>query len=346
MTVQDILVTLATVKFLFNGDLIDSVSTLDQFEKIKLLADPRRLLILRILLAGPASLTQIGLRLGQHPARVRHHMQKLESAGLVEMSSSTITKGVTEKFYRASAGAYLVHQMILPIPGKRPAVIFSGSHDMAVERLSQDLASHLQFLCLSIGSLDGLVSLRQGLCHFTGSHLLDADGEFNTPYVRRLLPDRSAQMVTLAHRQQGLILAQGNPKSIHNLGDLSRPDVIFINRQPGSGTRLWLDNQLKLIGLTPDQIIGYTKSVATHSEVARLVQTGQADAGVGLQASADRLSLDFIPLFTERYDLTLVQDNAALLAPLLDHLQTRSCRVAISSICGYDATHTGEPIQI
>lgn len=325
---------------------MESFSTLDQFEKIKVLADPRRLRILRILLSGSASLTQIGLQLGQTPARVRHHMQKLESAGLVELENVTVTRGVTEKFYHACAGAYLLHQMILPNPGKRATVIFSGSHDLAVEQISRALEAHLHFLCLSIGSLDGLVSLRQGMCHFTGSHLLDVDGEFNTPFVRRLLPDRQANMLTLAHRQQGLILAHGNPKGIRELADLTRTDITFVNRQPGSGTRLWLDTRLKALGLDRDLINGYASFVATHSDVAQAVLTGQADAGIGLQACAEQRNLDFIPLFTERYDLTLVQDNTSLLAPLLDHLQTSACRTTISSICGYDSSHTGELIQI
>lgn len=322
------------------------VEILDQFEQIKVLADPRRLEILRLLMAEPASLTQLGARLGQHPARVRHHIQKLENAGLVEISEITITSGVTEKFYRACAGAYLIQQMVLPKDSQRQTIIFSGSHDLAIEQVSLALGAHINLLSLPVGSLDGLVALRQGFCHIAGSHLLDMNGEYNTPYVRRLLPDRCPSMVTLAYREQGLILAPGNPKGIHELSDLTRADVIFVNRQPGSGTRLWLDARLKEVGISSIQINGYTKIVRTHTETALIIHSGQADTGIGLQAAAQNLNLGFIPLFNERYDLTLMQDQSEFLAPLLNHLQSRDCRDQMANLSGYDTTHTGEQITL
>ena len=322
------------------------VAILDQFEQIKALADPRRLEILRLLLAGPASLTQLGSHLGQHPARVRHHMQKLEEAGLVEINEITITNGVTEKFYRTSAGAYLIQQMVLPKGGQRQTIIFSGSHDLAIEQLSQALGAHINLLSLPVGSLDGLVALRQGFCHIAGSHLLDTNGEYNTPFVRHLLPDRSTNMVTLAYRQQGLMMAADNPKSIHELADLLRKDVSFINRQSGSGTRLWLDARLKELGISSNLINGYTNISHTHTQTALMIQSGQVDVGIGLQAAAQKLGLFFIPLFNERFDLTMMQESTQLLAPMLDHLQTSLCRNAMAGLSGYDTTHTGEQIYV
>jgi len=322
------------------------VEILDQFEQIKVLADPRRLEILRMLLAGPASLTQLGTRLGQHPARVRHHMQKLETAGLVELKDITITNGVTEKFYRTCAGAYLIQQMVLPKEDQRQTIIFSGSHDLAIEQLTQALGAHINLLSLPVGSLDGLVALRQGFCHIAGSHLLDKDGEYNIPFVRHLLPDRSTNMVTLANRQQGLMVAVGNPKGIHELADLVRKDVTFVNRQSGSGTRLWFDTRLKEIGISPELINGYSNISHTHTQTALTIQSGQADAGIGLQASAQKLGLFFIPLFNERFDLTMMQESSQFLAPMLDHLQTSICRLAMAGLSGYDTTHTGEQIYL
>lgn len=323
---------------------MDQVEILDQFEKIKALADPRRLEILQLLLASPASLTQLGICLGQHPAWVRHHMQKLEQAGLVEINEVTVTRGVTEKFYRTTAGAYLIQQMILPRDAKKQTIIFSGSHDLAIEQFSQALGGHINLLSIPVGSLDGLVALRQGFCHIAGSHLLDTNGEYNTPFVRHLLPDRSTTMVTLAHRQQGLILAPGNPKHIHDLTDLTRDDVNFINRQSGSGTRLWLDSRLKELEISPRSINGYNRISNTHTQTAQMILSGQADAGIGLLASARKLDLFFIPIFNERYDLTMLQDSAQLLMPVLDHLQTRDCRNAMAGLSGYETTHTGELI--
>jgi len=173
---------------------------------------------------------------------------------------------------------------------------------------------------------------------------LDTNGEYNTPYVRHLLPDRSPTMITLAYRQQGLILAEGNPKGIHDLADLVRHDVSFVNRQPGSGTRLWLDSHLRELGISPTQIKGYLTISNTHTQTARAVQSGQADAGIGLQAAAEKLNLFFIPLFNERYDLTMLQESTQLLVPVLDHLQTSVCRNAMAGLSGYETTHTGEQI--
>lgn len=323
---------------------MEQVSALNQFDKIKTLADPRRLRILRLLLAGSASLTQLGLKLNQHPARIRHHMQKLEQAGLVEISSITVTQGVTEKFYKARAGAYLIQQMVLPEPGKQPTIIFSGSHDLGIEQLGLYLAGKVNLLNLPVGSLDGLVALRQGLCHIAGSHLLDEGGQYNIPFVQHLFPDRQAEMLTLAYRQQGLLLAPGNPKHIVDLTDLTRPEVTFINRQPGSGTRLWLDSQLKRLGITSGQINGYAHCVNTHTEIANAILSSKVDVGLGLQAAALRLGLSFVPMFTERYDLTLLTDHLQLLAPLLDHIQTRTCRLHMADLGGYETTHTGEKI--
>ena len=196
---------------------MDTVETLKNFEQIKLLSDPRRLAILRRLMAGPATLTHLGQALGEHPAWVRHHIKKLEEAGLVEVSEVKVTSGVTEKFYRARAGAFLIQEMVLPQEANRPTIIFSGSHDLAIERLAGQLSSHINMLTLPVGSLDGLVVLRQGFCHLSGCHLLDTGGEYNTPFVRRFFPDRPTSLFTLAHRQQGLLLAPAIPRAFAEL---------------------------------------------------------------------------------------------------------------------------------
>jgi putative molybdopterin biosynthesis protein len=323
-----------------------SIELLDQFEKIKLLADPRRLEIVRLLLARPASLTQLGARLGQHPARVRHHVQKLEEAGLIELDQITITRGVTEKFYRARAGAYLFQKMILPEDKQKNTIIISGSHDPAVDILSQNLERHANILSLPNGSLNGLIALRQGLCNLTGSHLKDVDGDYNTPYVRHLLSDHDPIMITMANRQQGLMMASGNPKGIIGLEDLVREDIQFINRQPGSGTRQWLDTNCKEKGISTTQINGYENSVNTHTEVASLVASGKAHVGIGLEASAIDLNLDFKPLFNERYDMVTDHLNLEIAAPIFEYMQSSVFRKDLSSFPGYDGTHSGEQIII
>jgi putative molybdopterin biosynthesis protein len=321
------------------------VETLHAFEQIKLLSDSRRLQILRLLMASPASLTQLSKTLNQSPAWVRHHILALESAQLIELSEVRITGKVTEKFYRAKAGAFLLQELILPEGGK-PAIVFSGSHDLALERISAHIADHLTLLTLPVGSLDGLVNLRQGLCQISGAHLLDKTGEYNAPFVRHLFPDREMDLVTLAYRTQGLMLAPGNPKGVRSAADLARAGLRFINRNPGSGTRLWLDGELERLGIPPETIDGYEYEVNTHTFCARAIASGEVDAALGLQASAQQFNLDFIPLFEERYDLVLPREQENALSPLLEHIQTAAFRRDLNALTGYNTSHSGEQIDL
>ncbi|MDL1910332.1 ArsR family transcriptional regulator [Chloroflexi bacterium CFX6] len=321
------------------------VEPLSSFDKIKLLADSRRMDILRLLMASPATLTHLARTLKQSPAWIRHHILTLESANLVEVSEIRRTGKVTEKFYRAKADALILREVILP-KTKKPAVIFSGSHDIALEGIAEHLEKHVTLLSLPVGSLDGLVNLRQGLCQVSGSHLLDESGEYNIPFIRHLFPDREVEIVTLAYRTQGLMVAEGNPKGIKRISDAINPKVRFVNRNAGSGTRLWFDSEIRRLKIPTDKINGYDRKVTTHTEAARLIETGKADVSLGLQAAALQHGLDFIPLFEERYDLVLPRENEKTLLPLLDHLQTADFRATLNSLTGYNASHSGEQISM
>jgi len=199
---------------------------------------------------------------------------------------------------------------------------------------------------MPVGSLDGLVNLRQGLCQISGSHLLDASGEYNTPFVRHLFPDRDVEVITLAYRTQGLMLASENPKSIKKISDIAKPNIRFVNRNAGSGTRLWFDVEIRRLKIPPEKINGYDEVVKTHSDAASAVQSGRADAALGLQAAAHQHGLDFIPLFEERYDLVLPRENEKTLSPLLDYLQTANFRTELNVLTGYNSAHSGEQISL
>jgi len=151
--------------------------------------------------------------------------------------------------------------------------------------------------------------------------------------------------VTLAHRTQGWMLAPGNPRGIRGINDLARRDVRFVNRNAGSGTRLWIDSELRRHGLAPRRIRGYDRQVNTHQEAASLIQSGEADISLGLQAAAHAQGLDFLPLFEERYDLVLMPEHQHLLRPVLDHIQTASFRKSLASLPGYNAAQTGQQIH-
>ena len=324
---------------------MQKVEPINSFDKIKILADSRRMDILRLLMDSPATLTHLARTLKQSPAWVRHHILTLESANLIEVSEIRKTGKVTEKYYRAKADALLLQEIILPKTNK-PAVIFSGSHDLAVEGIAEHLGKHVTLLNLPVGSLDGLVNLRQGLCQISGSHLLDESGEYNTPFIRHLFPDRDVEIVTLAYRTQGLMLAIGNPKDVKKISDIAKPNVRFVNRNAGSGTRLWLDTELHRLKIPTHKITGYEKTVKTHSEAAMLISQNKADGSLGLQAAAYQHGLDFIPLFEERYDLILPKEQEKILNPLLDYIQTADFRNSLSQLTGYNTTHSGEQIHL
>src|SRR5512145_1067953 len=243
------------------------VEALHSFGSIKLLADPRRMDILRLIMASPATLTQLARTMRKSPAWIRHHILALESANFIEVSEIRKTGRVTEKFYRAKADALLLQEIVLP-KTKKPALIFSGSDDLAIEAIAEHLQNHVTLLSLSVGSLDGLVNLRQGLCQISGSPLFDESGEYNRSFVRYLFPDREMEIFTLAYRMHGLILASGNPKRVKNVSDIGNPNIRFVNRNAGSGTRLWLDRELSRLNIQAEQVIGYDKIVKTHSEAA------------------------------------------------------------------------------
>lgn len=320
-----------------------NVERVHSLENIKRLADPRRMEILRLLMDTPATLTHLARTLKQSPAWVRHHILALESAGLVEVSEIRKTNRLTEKFYRAKADALLLQELILP-RSKKPMVVFSGSHDLGMEEIAAHLQDHVLLLNLPVGSLDGLVNLRQGLCQISGTHLQDESGEYNIPFVRHLFPDRNVEMITLAYRTQGLIVADGNPKGVKRISDLVRPEVGFVNRNPGSGTRLWLDAELRRHQIPTGEINGYEKIVKTHTEAAALIRSGKADTAIGLQAAARQHGLDFIPLFEERYDLVLPSEQEKVISPVLDYIQTAGFRKSLATLTGYNTAHSGEQI--
>jgi molybdate-binding protein/DNA-binding HxlR family transcriptional regulator len=331
---------------------MQKTNTLQSLDTLKVLGDPRRVEILQLLMAEPATLSQLGRVMNMHAAKVRHHLKKLEDVGLVAFVSSREVRGFVEKYYQATSQAYFVNYAILPQPGEHGTIFSIGSHDLALELLANHLAQDSatpNLIALAVGSLDGLIALRQGYCQLTGCHLFDPlGGEYNTSYVRHLFPGQPMHVVTLAHREQGLLVAPGNPHQIHSLEDLGREDLTFINRKKGSGTRLWLDQQLKTRSMQTADIQGYNQEVSTHSQVAEAVLQGAADFGLGVLAAAKRYNLDFIPLFEERFDLVIPDENyrSALLLPALEYLNTAEFRLSVQKLGGYDPQETGKETQL
>jgi putative molybdopterin biosynthesis protein len=220
-----------------------------------------------------------------------------------------------------------------------------GSHDLTLDLLSQFLAEHDRRLAsANVGSQGGLIALRRGEAHLAGSHLLNPEtGEYNISYIRQYMPDIPVKVVALVGRDQGLMVKRGNPKEIKRLQDLTKPQVQFVNRQRGAGTRVLLDYHLSLLGIAPEQIVGYPQEEYTHLGVAAAIASGRADCGLGIAAAAQALELDFIPLFQERYDLVIPKRFAEddLLAPLFGLLAERRFQEMVAQLPGYDVSAMG-----
>jgi molybdate-binding protein/DNA-binding transcriptional regulator YhcF (GntR family) len=227
---------------------------------------------------------------------------------------------------------------------------FAGSHDLAIgfmTRLLADAEPELELETSFVGSLGGLMALAQGTADLAGSHLWDeATDSYNLPFVRRLLPGRRAVLVALAHRSLGLMTAPDNPHHIQTLADLAQPSVRLVNRQSGSGTRVWLDAQFKKLAIDPQSLNGYGREEVTHMAVAQAVQHGEADAGLGIYAAAAAYGLHFIPLTQERYDLIFLESvwqtpTAQMLAAII---RSAAFKEAVAALGGYDTAVTGQEI--
>ncbi|HMB22756.1 MAG TPA: substrate-binding domain-containing protein, partial [Anaerolineales bacterium] len=220
-----------------------------------------------------------------------------------------------------------------------------GSHDLTLDLMAQFLAGHDRRLAsANVGSQGGLIALRRGEAHVAGSHLLNPKtGEYNISYIRQYMPGIPVKVTALVGREQGLMVKRGNPKGVKRLADLTNPDIRFMNRQRGAGTRVLLDYHLNLMTIVPEHIVGYSQEEYTHLGVAAAVASGRADCGLGIAAAAQALDLDFIPLFQERYDLVTPKQFAEsdLLAPLFGLLADRRFREVVSQLTGYDVSVMG-----
>jgi len=180
-----------------------------------------------------------------------------------------------------------------------------------------------------------------------GSHLLDPEsGEYNLKYIKQVLPNIPVKVIVLVGRTQGLLVARGNPKQISTLKDLAREDISYVNRQSGAGTRVLLDYQLRLLGISSSSIRGYQQEEYTHLSVAAAIASGRADCGLGIAAAAQALGLDFVPLYQERYDLVIPKRyyEDALLEPLIGILNDQAFKDSVASLPGYNIDQMGQEI--
>jgi putative molybdopterin biosynthesis protein len=247
----------------------------------------------------------------------------------------------------ADAGAEVEVELLRSMAEIRRTVVAIGSHDLALDLISNALAQRAPGMSLAsanVGSLGGLLALARGEAHLAGSHLLDeATGEYNLAAIQQYLAGRPIVLVQLAGRVQGLVVPAGNPRHLHDLTDLLQPGVAFVNRQRGSGTRVLLDYRLRQLGIDRQMVKGYEREEFTHLAVAAAVASGAADAGLAILASARALELDFVPLFNEQYQLVIPREyyESDLLAPLLAVIRDPAFQREVEALGGYDVTDMG-----
>lgn len=236
--------------------------------------------------------------------------------------------------------------LLRPLDEIQETVVATGSHDTALDLMASFMRRTAVNHFLSsahVGSLGGLLALKRGEAHMAGVHLLDeATGDYNVGYVKRYL-GRPALLALLARREQGFLVPRGNPKNIRSFSDLARPDVTYVNRQRGAGTRLLLDYHLKQEGIDPGQVQGYTREEFTHLNVAAAVQSGSADTGLGILSAAKALDLDFIPITWEEYEFCIPadQENHPGVQAVLNLLSNEAFQRAVADLGGYDVSEAG-----
>jgi putative molybdopterin biosynthesis protein len=250
------------------------------------------------------------------------------------------------------AGKTVTVELLKPAGAIDSNIIMIGSHDNTIDVIASELKardSRLHLSSSNVGSLGGLVALRKGHAHLAGSHLLDTtDGTYNFSFIEKYLRGIPVRVVELTRRQQGFMLAPGNPKRLRTIQDLAQDNVRFINRQAGAGTRILFDYELEKAGISPEQINGYDQEEYTHMAVAVAIISGRADVGMGIYAAAKALGLEFMPVSEERYDLIIREDafGDPKMAILMEVIRSDEFREMVRNLGGYDPSNSGSIIGI
>ncbi|OAZ60563.1 uncharacterized protein SRCM100169_02498 [Bacillus siamensis] len=233
-----------------------------------------------------------------------------------------------------------------PEPDKSQSVIISGQ-DVSMDLLSKQLEQKIQASPLRkySGSLNSLIEMYRGACDIVSLHLYDGEtGEYNIPYVKRILSGEPFVLFHVVLRQAGLYVKKGNPLNIQGFQDLSRKDVRIVNREKGSGARVLMDEQLRSFGIKPSDVAGYHDIVTDHLSAASQVSSGKADIGIGSQHAAYMAGTDFIPVISEQYDVVVLKQNRELVQSVQDILNSEEFKSQLSQLSGYDTKMTGRLI--
>jgi putative molybdopterin biosynthesis protein len=250
------------------------------------------------------------------------------------------------------AGAEVEVRLLCEPQKLNRTVVVIGSHDPLLDELGDMLHvadSSVYMSSSHVGSMGGIMAIRRGEAHAAGCHLLDtATGEYNLAFMKKYFPRGGVKLIRCVGRQQGLMVAKGNPLNIQKFSDIAREGIRYVNRQKGSGTRILTDYLCRQDDLDTAAIYGYDREELTHTSVAAQIVSGSADAGMGIYSAAKLYDLDFIPICIEEYDL-IVPDHAwetPQVQAMIETLKSDAFREKILSLGGYTIENPGEIIAI
>ena len=278
----------------------------------------------------PVRICQIGSHWVSVPVSAAPYYMP-EADGIIKRTGRTIGRADLVVFAKEEAA-----QKRLLLAGCDPATSLLSR---MVEKISG-----VEIVSAAASSKLALTWLSEGKAHIAGSHLEDPKtGEFNLPFIRKQFPDEDFSVITFARWEEGLIVAPGNPKGVRKIEDLSRKNVRFVNREPGSGSRGLLDKLLETAGMDAHKVQGYERVAYGHLAAAYCVVSREADVCLATRSAAQTFGMDFIPLHSERYDLVMRRRTADLPAvkAFLDVLQRATLRRKLEVLAGYDTSQTG-----
>jgi putative molybdopterin biosynthesis protein len=278
----------------------------------------------------PVRICQIGSRWISVPVSASPYYMP-EADGIIKRTARTNGRADLVVFAKEEAA-----QKRLVLAGCDPA---TGLLSRMVEKISG-----VEIVSAAASSKLALSWLSEGKVHIAGSHLEDPKtGEFNLPFIRKHFPDEDFSVITFARWEEGLVVASGNPKHVRKVEDLTRKNVRFVNREPGSGSRALFDRLLENTGMDAHKVQGYDRIAYGHLAAAYCVVSKDADVCLATRSAAQTFGLDFLPLRSERYDLVMRRRTADLPAvkAFLDVLQRATLRRKLEVLAGYDTSQTG-----
>ena len=250
------------------------------------------------------------------------------------------------------AGSEVNVRLLSSVEKLKNTLVVIGSHDPLLDELGDMLhiANNDVYMSSShVGSMGGIMAIRRGEAHAAGCHLLDtATGEYNVSFMKKYFPRGGVKLVRCVGRQQGLMVAPGNPLNITKFSDIAAAGIRYVNRQKGSGTRILADYLCKQENLNTSAIYGYDREELTHTSVAAQIAAGSADAGMGIYSAAKLYGLDFIPVCIEEYDLIIpdISWEMPQTKQLMQTLKSDAFRDKILSMGGYTVDNPGEIIPL